>query len=345
MKNLLPFETIKRKILTKKESVTNPEYGLEPNKRPTEVLINYGVVNINKPKGPTSHQAAEYLQKILHINKAGHSGTLDPAVTGVLPMALGRATRIVQTLLPAGKEYIGIMHLHKKVPVKELKKILNEFVGKIEQLPPIKSAVKRQVRQRKIYYIEIMEVEEQDVLFRVGCQAGTYIRKLCHDIGKKLGVGAHMAQLMRTKAGPFTDKDMVTLHDLSDAYWLWKIGIKDSKFTKQSFAKEKGDKEIRKYIKPVEDAIPSVPKIWVLDNAVDTICHGIDLKAPGISKINTGISKGDIIAIMSLKDELVALGYAELSSDEMILKDRGVVVKTHKVFMEPGTYPPYKKVK
>lgn len=330
MKNLLPFENIKRKILTKKESVTNPEYGLDPNKRPIEILINYGVVNINKPKGPTSHQAAEYLQKILHINKAGHSGTLDPAVTGVLPMALGRATRIVQTLLPAGKEYIGIMHLHKKVPITKLKKVLNEFVGKIEQLPPIKSAVKRQVRERKIYYIEIMEVEEQDVLFKVGCQAGTYIRKLCHDIGKKLGVGAHMAQLMRTKAGPFTEKDMITLQDLSDAYWLWK---------------EKGDEGIRKYIRPVEDAIPSVPKVWVLDNAADTICHGIDLKAPGISKINTGISKGDTVAIMTLKDELIALGHAELNSDEMIQKDRGVVVKTHKVFMEPGTYPPYKKVK
>ena len=329
MKNLLPFEIIKRQVLTKKEAETNPNCGCEPEKRAVEDLIHYGIVNINKPKGPTSHQVSEYVQRILHIKKSGHSGTLDPAVTGVLPMALERATRIVQTLLPAGKEYIGIMHLHKPVEIDKLKKVLNEFVGKIKQLPPIKSAVKRQVRERRIYYIEIMEVEKQDVLFRIGCQAGTYIRKFCHDVGKKLGVGGHMAQLMRTKAGPFTEKDMITLQDLSDAYWLWKEKNEDS--------------IIRKYVKPVEDAIPQVSKIWVLDNAINTLCHGSDLKVPGISKLNTEIKKGDAVAIMSLKNELVALGFTEISTEEMMERERGVAVKTHKVFMEPGIYPKYKK--
>ena len=329
MKNMLPFETIKRKILVKKEAETDPGHGCAPEQRPVSELISYGVVNINKPKGPTSHQVSEYVQKILRIKKAGHSGTLDPAVTGVLPMALGRATRIVQTLLPAGKEYVGIMHLHKPVEIKELKEVLNEFVGKIKQLPPVKSAVKRQVRERRIYYIDIMEVEKQDILFRIGCQAGTYIRKFCHDAGKKLKVGAHMAQLVRTKAGPFTDKDMVTLQDLADAYWLWK--------------ENQDEKRIRNYIKPVEEAIPQVPKVWILDNAIDTVCHGSDLKMPGISKVQTDIKKGDAVAIMSLKNELIALGFAETSSDEMVLKERGVAVKTRKVFLESGTYPKYKK--
>ncbi|MBW2973611.1 RNA-guided pseudouridylation complex pseudouridine synthase subunit Cbf5 [Candidatus Woesearchaeota archaeon] len=329
MKNLLPFEIIERKVLVKKEAETDPGHGYSPEQRPVSELISYGVVNINKPKGPTSHQVSEYVQKILHIKKAGHSGTLDPAVTGVLPMALGRATRIVQTLLPAGKEYVGIMHLHKPIEIKELKKVLGEFVGKIKQLPPVKSAVKRQVRERRIYYIDIIEVEEQDVLFRIGCQAGTYIRKFCHDVGKKLKVGAHMAQLVRTKAGPFTDKDMITLQNLADAYWLWK---------------EKNDeKQIKECIKPVEDAIPQVPKIWILDNAIDTVCHGSDLKMPGISKVQTDIKKGDTVAIMSLKNELIALGFAETSSDEMLLKERGIAAKTHKVFMEPETYPKFKK--
>lgn len=328
MTNLLPFETIQRKILIKKESITNPEHGCYPDKRPTDILINYGVVNINKPKGPTSHQVSEYLQKILHISKAGHSGTLDPAVTGVLPMALGKATRIVQTLLPAGKEYVGIMHLHKPVEVAKLKKTLNKFVGKIKQLPPIKSAVKRQVRERSIYYLDIIEAEEQDVLFRIGCQAGTYIRKFCHDAGIKLGTGAHMAQLIRTKAGPFTDKDMITLQDLSDEYWLWK---------------EKGSEKIREHIKPVEEATNYFQKVWVLDNAADTVCHGIDLKTPGISKLHDDIKKNNTVCIMSLKDELIALGTAEMSSKEMMQKDRGVAVKTHKVFMEPGTYPKYNR--
>ncbi len=329
MKNLLPFETIKRQVLIKKQSETDPKYGCVPEKRPVSEMIEYGVVNINKPKGPTSHQVSDYLQKVLHIQKAGHAGTLDPAVTGVLPLALGRATRIVQTLLPAGKEYVCIMHLHKPVDTKKLKKVLEEFTGKIKQLPPIKSAVKRQIRERRVYYVDIIEIEEQDVLFRIGCQAGTYIRKFCHDVGKKLEVGAHMAQLVRTKAGPFGDTDMVTLQDLADAYWLWK--------------EKKDDSQIKKHIKTVETAIPQIGKVWVLDNAIDTICQGVDLKVPGISQVNTEIKKGDIVAIMSLKNELIALGFAELPTNEMLQKERGVAIKTHKVFLQPGTYPKYKK--
>jgi len=220
--NKLPFEMIEREILTKQRCQTDLNYGGDPYKRPVEELISCGVININKPAGPTSHIVADHVKQIFNMKKAGHSGTLDPGVTGVLPIALDRATRVTQVLLPAGKEYVALMHLHKPVDIKLLKKTLKEFIGKIEQLPPIRSAVKRQLRKRSIYYLEILEVEEQEVLFRVGCQAGTYIRKLCHDIGKKLNTGAHMAQLIRTKAGPFTDKDMVYLQDLIDALYYFK---------------------------------------------------------------------------------------------------------------------------
>ncbi len=175
----LPFETIKRGILTRKRCKTDSKYGGDPYKRPVEQLIKQGVININKPPGPTSHIVADHVKQIFNIKKAGHSGTLDPGVTGVLPIALDRATRVTQVLLPAGKEYVAIMHLHKPVDLKLLKKTLREFIGKIEQLPPIRSAVKRRLRKRIIYYLEILEVEKQDVLFRIGCQAGTYIRKLC----------------------------------------------------------------------------------------------------------------------------------------------------------------------
>jgi predicted RNA-binding protein (TIGR00451 family) len=175
----LPFEEIKRKTIVKNKSKTNDKYGKKPEQRTTEEIINYGVINIDKPSGPSSHQVSGYLQKILNIKKAGHSGTLDPHVTGVLPIALGRATRVVEYLLKAGKEYVGIMHLHKKVDEKEIKKAFKEFTGKIKQLPPIKSSVKRQERTREIYYLKILEIDKQDVLFKVGCQAGTYIRKLC----------------------------------------------------------------------------------------------------------------------------------------------------------------------
>ncbi len=323
--NKLPFEKIKREVLIKKQAETAPEIGQDINKRPVDELINYGIINLDKPKGPTSHQVSDYVQRILKIKKSGHSGTLDPGVTGVLPIATEIATRVVQALLKAGKEYVGIMHLHKEVDEKLLKKTLKEFTGKIKQKPPLKSAVKRVERFREIYYLEIMEIENKDVLFRVGCEAGTYIRKLIHDIGKKLEVGAHMAELRRTKAGPFNeDKNPATLQDLADAYHFWK--------------EENNEKFIRYCIQPIEAAIQHLPKIWVFDTTVDPLCHGSDLKIPGISKLDSGIEPDQAVAILTLKDELIAIGTAKLTSKKIIENNKGIAVLTHKVFMKPDLY-------
>ena len=342
--NKLPFEDIKRDILVKQEAISGLGYaegtqndnlisglGYEKgihkdnlNQKKTklkeeltaEQLINYGIVNINKPRGPTSHQVSDYVKKILNINKAGHSGTLDPNVTGVLPVALGRATKIVQVLMPAGKEYVVIMHIHKNIDKDKLTKTIMSFVGRIKQKPPLKSAVKRVLRERTIYYIEILEIDDKDVLFRVGCEAGTYIRKLCDDIGKKLG-GAHMAELIRTKAGPFDNKETYTLQELADAYYYYKQG---------------NDKYIKKIIKPIETAITHLPKVWVLDTAINTLVHGVDLKTPGISKVNEGININDTVAVVSLNDKLIAIGKAIMESNDMATKEKGVAVKVEKVF-------------
>lgn len=321
----LPFEKRRAKILVKRQAETDINFGCVPEQRPTDVLVNYGIINLNKPAGPTSHQVSDYVQRIIHIDKAGHSGTLDPGVTGVLPTALGNATRIVQMLLTAGKEYVGIMHLHDEVPTKELETAIKKFTGKIMQLPPLRSAIKRELRQREVYYFDVLEVQGKDILFKVGCEAGTYIRKLCHDLGLALKVGAHMAVLHRTKAGPFTDQDYVTLQDLEDAYHYWK--------------NENNDKLLRHCIKSVESGVAHLPKIWVQDSAVDTICHGATLKIPGIVKLENDIEKGKLVAIMTLKNELVALGEAQDSAEELLKLERGQAVKTHKVFMLPGTYP------
>jgi len=323
MQNLLPFERIERKILVKKQVETSWDYGKKPEERSVEELINYGIINLNKSKGPTSHQVSAYVQQILGISKSGHSGTLDPHVTGVLPVAIEKATRIVQTLLKAGKEYVGIMHLHTDVSEEEIKRAAEEFTGKIEQLPPIRSAVKRRLRTREIYYLEILEVEGRDVLFKVGSEAGFYVRKFCHDFGLKLKTHAHMSQLIRTKAGPFTDKDWKTLHDLKDAFTMWK--------------ENKEETEIRKVILPIESAIRHLPKIWVLDSTVKTLCQGADLSIPGISKYNE-FKEDENIAIMTLKDELICLGDAVESSEFIKKNDKGKVVKTKKVFMEKSLY-------
>src|SRR3989344_4524186 len=183
----LPFQKIQRKILLRKEADTSPKFGQRPEDRSTETMLQYSVINIDKPRGPTSHQVSAYVQQILGIKKSGHSGTLDPKVTGVLPVAVGKATKIVQALLPAGKEYVAIMHLHDDLPEEKIRSACAQFVGRIKQLPPLKSNVKREWRFRKIYYLEILEIKGRDVLFRVGCQAGTYIRKLIHDLGTAMG--------------------------------------------------------------------------------------------------------------------------------------------------------------
>ncbi|MBI4454241.1 RNA-guided pseudouridylation complex pseudouridine synthase subunit Cbf5 [Candidatus Woesearchaeota archaeon] len=335
--SLLPFEKIKRKELVRKSAETSAKFGCRPEDRTTEQILNYGVVNIDKPSGPTSHQVSDYLQRVLNINKSGHSGTLDPKVTGCLPVALGDSTKVVQVLLHAGKEYVGIMHLHKTVSEKKLNEAIEKFTGRIKQLPPIKSSVKRQWRFRNIYYFEVLEISEdgKDILFKVGCQAGTYIRKLVHDLGQGIKdetgnpIGAHMSELRRTKAGPFNESTLCTLQDLADAFYYYKQGNNESR----------NDKFLRAIIQPVENAVAHLPKVWVFDTTVDTLCHGAQLKVPGISKVESDIQTADQVAIMTLKDELVAFGEALIISKSMVQEERGIAVKIKRVFMKPGVYP------
>ena len=216
------------------------------------------------------------------------------------------------------------MHLHKDVALEDIEKTVKEFTGTIKQLPPRKSAVKRQIRQREIYYFKILEVEGRDVLFKIGCAAGTYIRKICDDFGKKLNMGAHMQELIRTKAGPFKIENSCTLHDLKDAFTL--------------YDKEKDEKELRKLILLVEKGVEHLNKIWVFDGAVNNLCHGADLYSPGVVKLHKNIQANELVAVMTLKDELICLGITEIDTDRILEKDKGLVVKTKKVFMERNIY-------
>lgn len=321
---LLPYEKVEREIIIKRKAETDSSLGCSPEKRSAQELMNNGVVNLNKPKGPTSHQVADYVQKILKIKKAGHGGTLDPGVTGVLPVTLEEATKISNAFLKTGKEYVCLMKLHKDADEKEIRETILKFVGKIIQMPPVKSSVKRELREREIYYFEILEIKKRDVLFKVGCEAGTYIRKLVHDIGQELKTGANMHQLIRTKAGGFNLQNSVTMQDLEEAYWFWK--------------NENNEKFLRHCIKPVESSVVHLGKIWVFDTTVDPLCHGSSLKIPGISKFETNIRKEDWVAVMTLKNELVYLGTAQMSSEEMKKEEKGICAKAERVFMKPGTY-------
>ncbi|MFH1211776.1 MAG: RNA-guided pseudouridylation complex pseudouridine synthase subunit Cbf5 [Candidatus Woesearchaeota archaeon] len=322
----LPFEKKVQRVLLKQEEEPSEKYGCSPEKRSTEKLVQCGIVNIDKPSGPTSHQVSAYVRKILNLNKAGHSGTLDPKVTGVLPVALEGATRIAQELLTAGKEYVCLMKLHSDISKENLDALFSEMTGKIRQLPPVKSAVKRDWRMRSVYYTKILDFNEKDreVLFVIGCQAGTYIRKWVHDLGQKTG-GAHMVQLRRTKAGPFNEATLCTLQDLTDAIHYYKNNNDDS--------------YLRKLIMPIEKGVEHLPKIWVFDSTVDSLCHGANLNIPGISKLDSEIAPEDLVAVMTLKNELVCVGTAKESSSNILKNKRGIAVMSGRVFMQPGTYP------
>ena len=315
-----------RKRLIKVNIKTNPNYGKSPDELSVNELINNGIINLDKPSGPTSHQVDSWLKNIFAINKVGHGGTLDPNATGVLPIGIGNATKVLHILLESGKEYVGLMKLHKKIDNDKIIKVIESFIGDITQLPPVRSAVKRIKRKRKIYYINIIEIREREILFRVGCEAGTYIRTLCVDIGKKLGCGAHLSELRRTIVGNLKDDDSVILHDIIDAYVFWK--------------EDNNEKEIRNIIYPMEKLLDHIPKIVIRDSAVDAICHGAKLALPGIVEVDTNIKKGDTIAIITLKGEGVALAKSLMSTEDIIQKDTGLSANIKRVLMKKGTYPP-----
>ncbi len=314
-----------RKRLIKATATTNVHYGKAPSERTVRELLQNGFINLDKPSGPTSHQVVAWVKEILEIEKAGHGGTLDPAVTGVLPVALGDAARALQVLLVAGKEYVALMKLHKQVDDKKIREVCASFVGKISQMPPLRSAVKRVRRTREVYYLDILEVQGTEVLFRVGCEAGTYIRTLCVDIGKKLGCGAQLAELRRTRVGNITEASVVTLQEVKDAFIFWK---------------EDGDEAgLRETVLSMERLLDVVPKIVVRDSAVDALCHGASLAIPGVVEIDDEIQAGELAAVLTLKGEGVALVKMAVPSVQVIEKDTGICASLERVLMNKGTYP------
>ena len=269
-------------------------------KRSVEDLLNFGVVIIDKPKGPTSHQVSAWVRDILHINKTGHAGTLDPKVTGVLPVGLGRATKLINLLHLVPKEYVGVMRFHKDFDENKVREIMKEFEGEIYQVPPLRSAVARRLRKRKVYSIEILDLLDRDVLFRAKVESGTYIRTLCNDIGEAMCIGAHMEDLRRTATGHFSEEDAHTLQDLLDAYIFWK---------------ENGEeKYIRDIIRPAEDIVSFLPKIIVKDSAVNALAHGAPLYKPGVIEMDN-VEKGNYVSLYTSDGELISVSIVVLEDD------------------------------
>ncbi len=312
-------------MIQKSDDPVPNRYGKRPSDRTLGELLRNGAIVLDKPCGPTSHQVASWARDVMKIERIAHGGTLDPNVSGVLPIFVGKAVRLTDLMLSADKEYVCLMRLHRDRSEDEVRRMLSEFVGRIYQFPPLRSAVKRQLRIRTIHSLDLLDIDGRDVLFRVSCDAGTYIRTLCIDIGEALGVGANMLELRRTRSGSMSEMEAVTLQQLKDAYELWQ---------------ERGRPEpLYDIVRPVEDLISHLPRVVLKTASVDAVCHGADLAVPGLAQYDESIRKGGNVAMLTSRGELVAVGKAAISGERLKEAKRGIAVRTERVFMERGTYP------
>ncbi|MCD6522866.1 MAG: RNA-guided pseudouridylation complex pseudouridine synthase subunit Cbf5 [Candidatus Diapherotrites archaeon] len=274
--------------------------------------IKCSFVAIDKPAGPSSHEVTAWVKKILDVKKAGHAGTLDPNVTGVLPIAIGKATKLLQALAKCDKEYVCIAKFDRQPD--NIEQYFKEFTGKFYQTPPKESAVKKRMRVRRIYELRILEKEDTRVLFYVKCQHGTYIRTLCSDIGEVMGNPCKMEELRRIRAGPFDEKDCCTLHELKD------------------FGPER-------CLLPPEKGVSHLKRMIVSNNAVSAVCHGANLAKAGVVAIDENIEKGEMIALMTVSNELIGLGKALKSTNEIVESKKGFVCSPISIIMPKDIYP------
>ena len=307
---------------------TPVEGGFNPLRRPIKQHLNYGMINLDKPSNPSSHEVVSWIKRILRAEKTGHAGTLDPKVTGSLIICINRATRLVKSQQNAGKTYVGVLRLHDSVEKKELKAALARLTGPCFQRPPLIAAVKRQLRVRTIYENKLLEFDKERhlAIIETFCEAGTYIRTLCVHLGLILGTGGHMEELRRSKTGNVTEDDhLSTMHDVLDAQYLFKS--------------EKNDAYLRRVILPCEYLLTHYKRVVVKDSAINAICYGAKLMIPGLARYDTDIDQGAMIVVMTSKGEAVCIGIAQMTSIQMGDLDHGIVCKTKRVIMDRDVYP------
>ena len=303
--------------------------GSSPLARPLKEHLSYGVINLDKPANPSSHEVVSWIKRILRVEKTGHSGTLDPKVTGCLIVCIDRATRLVKAQQSAGKEYIGVVRLHSALEdVKVLNRAVETLTGALFQRPPLISAVKRQLRIRTIYESKLLEYDDKRNLgiIWIKCEAGTYIRTLCVHLGLLVGTGGHMQELRRNKSGVLSENDnLVTMHDVLDAQHVYDT-TKDEKY-------------LRRVVMPLEILLTNYKRIVVKDSAVNAICYGAKLMIPGLLRFADNIDIGHEVVLMTTKGEAIAVAIAQMTTAVMATCDHGVVAKIKRVIMERDAYP------
>lgn len=305
--------------------------GCNPLKRPLRDYLRYGVINLDKPANPSSHEVVAWIKRILRVEKTGHSGTLDPKVTGCLIVCLERATRLVKSQQGSGKEYVAVVRLHGDLGENahmKLRRGVELLTGALFQRPPLISAVKRQLRVRTVYDSKLVEYDASRKLgvFWVKCEAGTYIRTLCVHLGYLLGVGGNMQELRRVRSGVMSEEaDMCTMHDILDAQWV--------------YDNNRDESYLRSIVRPMEALLVNHKRVVAKDSAVNSVCYGAVLMVPGLLRFEDGIEVGEEIVVITSNGEAVALAYAEMNTAVMATCDHGRVARIKRVLMERDTYP------
>ena len=306
---------------------TSESFGHIPDERPLSTLFEYGLILLDKPPGPTSHEVVSWVKKTLGLAKVGHSGTLDPGTTGLLPLGLGEATKALSVLTLGPKEYYALARVHSYISAKRIEPVMKEFTGDIYQRPPQRSAVRRATRIRTVYSFDLLEQHERLLLMRIVCQAGTYVRKIIYDLGEVLSTGATMIELRRTMVSGFSEgtERFARLHDILDAF--------------ESYKENKDETKLRELIKPIEHSLQSLRGVIVRDTAVDALCHGAQLAIPGIIAIPRDLRLGELVGVYTLKGEIVGLSEAVMMSKEIETKTNGFAFVMKRIIMKPNTYP------
>ena len=313
------------RIILDSEAKTDASIGKIPDMRSVEERLNSGFILLDKPAGPSSHQVASWARDMFGLERLGHGGTLDPFATGVLPLMAGKSMKLTKKILTHNKTYICVFRFASEPDVEALNEVIAKMTGRIFNVPPEISAVKIQVRSRRIFKFEQLDIKNSQMVARIECEAGTYIRTMARDMGLLLGMKVELKELRRETSGVFTLDDCVTLQELADAYWLWK--------------ECEQPEALLRIIHPVEKLLLDYPSAIVKDSAAAALAHGAPLLRPGIVSIDSNISEGRDIVINTMKGETVGLVKLIVSSDSVKEMESGEIARPSMVLLDQDLYP------
>ena len=313
------------RIILDSEAKTDASIGKIPDMRSVEERLNSGFILLDKPAGPSSHQVASWARDMFGLERLGHGGTLDPFATGVLPLMAGKSMKLTKKILTHNKTYICVFRFASEPDAEALNAVIAKMTGRIFNVPPEISAVKIQVRSRRIFKFEQLDIKNSQMVARIECEAGTYIRTMARDMGLLLGMKVELKELRRETSGVFTLDDCVTLQELADAYWLWK--------------ECEQPEALLRIIHPVEKLLLDYPSAIVKDSAAAALAHGAPLLRPGIVSIDSNISEGRDIVINTMKGETVGLVKLIVSSDSVKEMESGEIARPSMVLLDQDLYP------